>query len=483
MTSLDFSKKRFLIVGDIILDSYQFGTVNRISPEAPVPIFKYHGIRHVPGGAANVANNLISVDQDVSIMSVRGDDVHGNALCTILREKNINIENILIEPERPTTVKMRLLADNNQQVMRIDMEEVAPVEEATSRKLMGLFDSIADSYDAVLISDYAKGLLTPDLVKHIIASCNKLSIPVLIDPKERNIEKYKRCTLFKPNQKELQEITGMPVSTDEEATSAAMRLKEELKTEYLLVTRGSKGMLYIDSGNHVHHVPADTKEVYDVTGAGDTVLAYMGLCFAHGQRSVDAVKIANTAAAIKVGKIGTSVVTIGEMKMKMHDHGRKSLSWEQLGQRCDELRKQNSTIVFTNGCFDIIHAGHISYLKDAKALGDVLVLGLNSDQSVKRIKGEKRPILHEDQRITIMEELECIDYIAVFGEDTPYNLIKTVKPDILVKGGDYKPEDVVGKDIVESYGGRVKILPYVDGQSTTNIVNKIIDLYSDNKQH
>lgn len=471
----ELQKKNILVIGDVMLDRYQRGNVKRISPEAPVPVFWNQPGKETcaPGGASNVAVNLVAAGQHVSVMSILGNDEAGNKILEILEAQGIDTE-LMCKFNRPTTVKTRLLAANNQQVLRIDSETVSQITDEEEKILLDkLKDKIAD-FDIIVISDYSKGLLTEHFTQKVIEFANNKKIRVLIDVKDPNINKYCGAFLLKPNQKELHDLTGCVVDNPKNIVDASRKLIKECKSEYVLTTLGADGMALI-SKEFSYFIPSVKKEVFDVTGAGDTTIAYLTACIANDFSVREAVNISNYAAGVQVGKVGTSTVSWNEVQ-NLISSLKENRTAEILSQ--EEIKKfredhTDQTIVFTNGCFDILHAGHVSYLKQAASLGDVLIVGLNDDDSVHRLKGDGRPVNRVNDRATVIGALECVDYVAVFSEDTPYNLIKAIQPDILVKGGDYKPDQVVGKDIVEAAGGKVEILPFVQGKSTTSIINKI----------
>ncbi|MDI3547541.1 MAG: D-beta-D-heptose 7-phosphate kinase / D-beta-D-heptose 1-phosphate adenosyltransferase [Halanaerobiales bacterium] len=472
----NIDNKNILVIGDVMLDRYILGDVKRISPEAPVPVLRFREKRYAPGGAANVATNLIGAKQKVYLMSVIGDDTYGDRFISLLSEYGINHDLILRDKQRKTTVKTRFLAQNNQQMLRVDEEDTDFINHDLVYRLVDIFKKNCSKFNIVIISDYMKGLLECNLTQNLINICNQKGIPIFIDPKDKKISKYKNATLLKPNKKELAEFTGKNINNEFQLKEAAFVLKKELNLQYLTVTLGSDGVIFLDKFDNYFKIPSEARDVYDVTGAGDTFLAYLAAGLANGLKTLDSVKLANLAAGVQVGKIGTSVVYLEELIDVMNNGKRKSL--KEIKEITEKLRNKKK-IIFTNGCFDILHSGHIAYLKKAKELGDILIVGLNSDNSVKKIKGEKRPIISLNNRIKILEELSVIDYIVVFDEETPYNLINEIKPDIIVKGGDYTAKEVVGRDIVEKYGGEVKILPYFSGESTTNIINKILKVYKE----
>lgn len=467
-------RKSVLVIGDVMLDYYYTGEIKRISPEAPVPIFRKKTERCVLGGAANVAANLVAANQNVSMMSVIGKDESGHTLLGLFKGKNINID-LMERIDRQTTQKTRFLAEKNQQVLRLDVEDTTPISSELCKRLLDRLDACIDNYNLIVLSDYLKGLLTFDLTQGVIKRANEHNIPVIIDVKDPSIVKYYGATLLKPNQKELHELTGMPVGTDDEIVSAAEYLRNKCNNKYVLCTCGARGMVLVGNNKPAYFVPAECREVFDVSGAGDTTIAYLAASMANGIEMDESVAIANYAAGIQVGKVGTSSVYLYEVRdyLSNEDTGsfHKILSPTSLATFRDE--NKNKIIVFTNGCFDILHVGHKRYLEQASSLGDVFVIGVNSDASVRRLKGPERPVNPEQDRMEILSALSFVDYVVLFEEDTPYELIKKVQPDILVKGGDYKPEEVVGKDIVEGRGGKLVLIPFVEGKSTTNIIKKI----------
>lgn len=467
--------KSILVIGDVMLDTYFWGDVKRISPEAPVPVFRKRKEKSVLGGAANVAANLVAAEQNVSMMAIVGKDDNANKLRQLFENQGINT-NLIVPMERETTVKTRLLAANNQQVIRLDVEDTEDLSDVECSVLLKKLNEKIDKYDLILISDYLKGLLTFDFTQGILNLAKEKGIPAIIDVKDPQIEKYKGAYLIKPNLKELHDLTGMSVSNDDEIIDASEHLRKECGCKYILTTCGARGMVLV-GGDEPYFVESEDQEVFDVTGAGDTTIAYLAACMVNEFEMRHAVDIANTAAGIQVSKVGTSSVYWNEIRTYLADQ--KTGTHHKLlnDKAIDRLRHRNpdKKIVFTNGCFDILHIGHIRYLQEAAKLGDILVLGLNSDASVSRLKGPERPINSEQDRAELLCALEFIDYVVVFEEDTPYELIKKIQPDVLVKGGDYAPEQVVGKDIVESRGGKLVLIPFVEGKSTTNIINKIRD--------
>lgn len=471
-------KKRILVVGDSMIDVYFNGSVNRISPEAPVPVFlKRDKERIVLGGAANVSANLVTANQNVSIMTVIGNDDNGRNFEQMINKIGIDSSLILKSSSRCTTVKTRFLAENNQQLLRLDIEDKKDISVVEEKLLIEMLENNIKSFDLIIISDYLKGLLTYSFIQKVIKMANYYKIKTIIDVKDPHIDKYVGAFLLKPNLKELNDLTKMSVETDDEIIEASKVLCEKCKCEYVLTTCGSRGMIFVDKKGIYNKVKCVPVDVYDVTGAGDTVIAYLGACMANDIDIIQSIFIANLAAGVQVSKVGTSTVYWNEIKQHMLEQTDERVNSYKIIEinAIEKLKRINSgkKIVFTNGCFDILHIGHIRYLKKASKLGEILIVGVNSDLSVKRLKGDERPINTEQDRIEVLAALDFVDYVILFDEDTPYKLIKEIRPDVLVKGADYKPEDVVGKDIVEENGGKLELISFVDGKSTTNLINKI----------
>lgn len=465
--------RHILVIGDVMLDNYYVGDVRRISPEAPVPVFRKQSERSVLGGAANVAANLVAANQQVSIMSIVGDDNNGKRLMEQFCEQGVDA-NLITKLQRRTTVKTRFLADNNQQILRLDVEDTEAITKQECNEMLHQLQSSICQFDLILMSDYMKGLLTHEFCQGIIKMAKAHIIPVVIDVKDPKYGKYYGATLLKPNLHELRSIIGKKAETKEEIVEAAEELRKRSNSQYILATLGAKGMVLIGDGEP-YFVKSLAREVYDVSGAGDTTIAYLATCMANSMPIREAVDIANYAAGIQVGKVGTSSVHWQEVRDLISNEDRgishKILSPEEVF--CFRKDNAKKKIVFTNGCFDILHVGHKRYLQQAATLGDILVVGVNSDASVKRLKGPSRPVNNEQDRAEMLSAMGFIDYVVIFDEDTPYELIKKIQPDVLVKGGDYKPEEVVGRDIVMARGGRLELISFVEGKSTTNIINKV----------
>jgi len=476
---------KILVIGDIMIDRYYKGNITRISPEAPVPIFEKKDEYIVLGGAANTASNLIAAKQIVSVASVIGEDIESNLLLNLLKNKDISTNLIIKDSSRRTTVKTRILGQNNQQMFRIDVENKELLDDALESAFLNKILPHISKYSIIILSDYMKGVLTQNITTTIIKTARNLNIKVLIDVKDTNSEKYKGAFLIKPNLTELYALTGLPIKSSEDVIAASKYLRKICDSDFVLTTQGEEGMTLVDREDTAWHVDCISKEVYDVTGAGDTVIAYLGVGLANNFSVLDSVILSNYAAGIKVLKAGTAEVSIEEVKKyiskaeKNYDISKDISKIVKLDRLIKNLHIQkNKKIVFTNGCFDILHRGHLYYLKEASKLGDIFIIGVNSDNSIRRLKGDFRPIVGENDRMSMLAALEFIDYVIKFDEDTPLNLIEAIQPDILVKGGDYLSHKVIGKEIVEAKGGELVLIPFVDGQSTTDIINKILEVYT-----
>ncbi|MRI84162.1 MAG: bifunctional heptose 7-phosphate kinase/heptose 1-phosphate adenyltransferase [Nitratiruptor sp.] len=453
-----------LLIGDFMVDHYLHGRCERISPEAPVQVVERQREYDLLGGAGNVANNLVSLGARVVAAGVVGKDLAGDWIAKEL--ERLGVEAHLFQEERPTTKKSRIIA-GHQQIVRIDYEERTPISSRSKEAIMELVRR--GGYDLILLSDYGKGVLTPDLVPQII---QEAKAPVIVDPKGE-WEKYRGAFLLTPNRKEATLASGIEIVDDASLQEAGWKIVEELQLDHLLITLSEEGMALFTQGEMIK-IPTQAREVYDVTGAGDTVLAALGYALAKGEGVIDGARFANMAAGVVVGKLGAATVTLAEIDEFMRrqaglEQGVKKV--EELVPILQEAKRAGKRVVFTNGCFDLLHLGHVRYLQEAKALGDILVVGLNSDGSVRRLKGEGRPIIPQEDRAQILAALEAVDYVVIFDEDTPYQLIQQIAPHILVKGGDYRGREVVGADLVEE----VHLIDYLPGRSTTQIIERIVN--------
>lgn len=456
------------VVGDVMLDSYWKGPSNRISPEAPVPVVRVTDREERAGGAANVAINIASLGAPCNLVGIVGEDKNAEILEKIVRSHSIKTDFVLTK-DHPTITKLRVLS-RNQQLLRLDFED--SFSNLDEDMILKSFKESIKNSKVVIFSDYGKGSLAS--VRKMIEITSSLGIMSLIDPKGTDFEKYRGATLLTPNMSEFEAVVGK-VANDDDLEQKALALINKLDLKMLLVTRSEDGMSLIRPGMNAVHLPTYAREVYDVTGAGDTVIGTLGTCLASGMDIVTSCEYANSAAGIVVGKIGTSTVSPQELESalgkKAESHG--VLSEDELYKVVRELQSHGEKVVMTNGCFDIIHPGHVTYLKQAKALGSKLIVAVNSDDSVKRLKGDSRPINSLEDRIAVLSGLSSVDYVVSFSEDTPQKLISRILPDILVKGGDYKVEEIAGHKEVIANGGKVVIIPFVEGKSTTRIVNKI----------
>lgn len=471
ITIPDFSKARVLVAGDVMLDRYWVGPTSRISPEAPVPVVRIQKDETRPGGAANVALNVAALGARAHLLGVVGKDEAAQLLADTANRHGV-LPDFIAAPDRPTITKLRILS-RNQQLIRLDFEESLSVAGAFDRDAYRMRYRLAlTDLQAVILSDYGKGSLAD--VAELIAAARQLGKPVLIDPKGHDYRPYAGATLLTPNLSEFEAVVG---KTRDEAdiVEKGENLRRELKLDALLVTRSEHGMTLIQPGQAPLHIPTAAREVFDVTGAGDTVIATLGAALAAGQPLPQACRLANAAAGVVVGKIGTATVTSVELQDALrsgHHEDSAVLAEDALVERVRAARARGERVVMTNGCFDILHVGHVKYLEAAKKLGDLLVVAVNTDDSVKRLKGPTRPLNSCEDRMKMLAGLKCVDWVAPFSEDTPARLIGRVLPDLLVKGGDYKPESIAGYDAVTASGGQVIALDFHQGYSTTRLIEK-----------
>lgn len=470
-----------LVVGDLMLDEYLWGRAERISPEAPVQVVDVVREELRLGGAGNVVHNLAALGVQVSVCSVVGDDQNGRELLGQFSHHDIDTRAIFLDPDRRTSRKTRVVAAH-QQIVRIDRESREALPPSVEQQLCLWIAAHACEYRVIVLSDYSKGVLTPAVIAAAVSAAAAAGIPVLVDPKGTDFTRYGGATLLTPNRKEAEAASGVVITDAASLAEAAAVIMEAAGLQHLLITRSEEGMSLFSRGGEVVHIPTVAREVFDVSGAGDTVLAALAVGVASGFSMAESARLANVAAGIAVGKLGTSIVTpqeiIDTVSLSHMDSHAKIKSLEVLSGLIAAEKNRGKRIVFTNGCFDLLHFGHVKYLQKARSLGDLLVLGLNSDASVRRLKGPKRPLIDQEERAHLLAALDCIDYVVIFDEDTPLELITALKPDILAKGGDYALDGVVGRDFVESYGGRVELITFVDGKSTTNIIERVLELYS-----
>ncbi|OAR40098.1 bifunctional D-glycero-beta-D-manno-heptose-7-phosphate kinase/D-glycero-beta-D-manno-heptose 1-phosphate adenylyltransferase HldE [Vibrio parahaemolyticus] len=465
----DYNSAGVLIIGDVMLDRYWYGPTGRISPEAPVPVVKVENNEERPGGAANVAMNIASLGGHAHIVGLTGEDEPAKVLTETLSALNVKCDFVAL-PDYPTITKLRVMS-RGQQLIRLDFEDKFENTDATP--VLSRMDAALPNVKAVIMSDYAKGSL--EHVQAYIQKARAANIPVFIDPKGADFERYRGATLLTPNMKEFEDVVGK-VKSDQELVEKALALVEEFDFEALLVTRSEHGMTLIHRGQEPFHLPTQAKEVYDVTGAGDTVISVLAASVAAGKSFEEACALANAAAGVVVGKLGTS--TLSEIELAEAVHGSQDtdfgvISEKALIEAVKKARARGEKVVMTNGCFDILHAGHVSYLNHAAELGDRLIVAVNTDESVKRLKGPGRPVNPTDRRMAVLAGLGAVDWVVPFSEDTPQRLISEVLPSMLVKGGDYKPEEIAGGKEVIAAGGEVRVLNFEDGCSTSEIINAI----------
>lgn len=468
---------RIWVVGDLMLDEYVMGVVDRVSPEAPVPVVRVHGTEHRLGGAANVARQVAALGAKVSLAGIVGTDAAGDALLRLCGDSGIDTRGIARTDKRRTTRKLRVLG-HNQQLLRMDWEDAEPCSDALlARMLEGLAEAAPD---AVILSDYAKGVLTPQVIATIAARAG--NAPVVVDPKSRDFTRYRGATTITPNLRELELATGTALNpTDIEALAAAARpLIASAGFSSMVVTLSEHGMLVVPASGAPIAVPASRREVFDVTGAGDTAIAVLALSLAAQAPLAAAASLANAAAGVSVGQVGAVAVDAESIRSELTaSPDAKVMSRAELAARAASWRIAGKRIVFTNGCYDLLHAGHLSLLHGAARLGDVLVLAINSDASVRRLKGPERPLVPQSERAALLAALACVDAVTVFDEDTPLETIEAVRPHILVKGADYRPDQVVGREVVEAAGGRVALVPLLPQKSTSALVERIRGMRKD----
>ncbi len=463
---IDFSRIRVLVIGDCMLDRYWRGPTARISPEAPVPVVRVRAAEDRPGGAANVAVNIAALGGRVRLAGTVGADEPGAALRRALEPWGIE-PRLHTSDDCPTITKLRVIS-RQQQLLRLDFEETGSALAYPDDQ----WDAILADCDAVAVSDYAKGSL-PD-PQAVIQAARARGLPVVVDPKGQDFTRYRGATVLTPNRQEFEAVAGSAPKTEALAARAS-EWRRTLDLDYLLLTLSEAGMLWVGEDG-MQTVPTRAREVYDVTGAGDTVLAVLTAALAAGQGMEPAVHLANTAAGLVVGKLGTTSVTATELEAARHETGRASrgvVDLASLIERRQGCRRQGERVVMTNGCFDLLHPGHAAYLAEARALGDRLIVAVNDDASVRRLKGPARPINPLDQRMALLSALEAVDWVVPFREDTPTELIERLAPDVLVKGGDYRPEAIAGADAVRRHGGEVVVLPFRPGFSSTAVIERV----------
>lgn len=471
MNRLRTMNPRILVVGDLMIDHYLWGGCERISPEAPVQVVDISRETTVLGGAGNVINNLVTLGATVSVAGVIGDDENGLELRAMLSKIGLDSEGLIEQRGRKTSKKSRIIA-SNQQILRYDQESKEPISTNSAETLIGYVNHTLGECDVVILSDYGKGVITDYVAQGIIHAAKKAGKKVLVDPKGKDYSKYRGAYLLTPNKKEASEATGITIKDESSLHEALLTLKSTCELECSMITLSEDGVAIYDTT--MRRFPTVAKEVYDVTGAGDTVIASLSYALASGYSIDEAAPFANHAAAVVVGKIGSATVTLDEIEIyesSLHQSTSDAhiKTQSEIADIVSRLKRDGKRIVFTNGCFDILHVGHVKYLQEAKSYGDVLIVGLNSDSSVRELKGPSRPVNPEEDRAYILAALEAVDYVVMFSDETPYELIKSVAPDILVKGGDYEGKKVVGSE----FAGELRLVRFVDGKSTTATIEKI----------
>ncbi|WP_373501551.1 D-glycero-beta-D-manno-heptose-7-phosphate kinase [Desulfococcus sp.] len=469
-----FSGCRILVVGDLMLDEYVWGSVDRISPEAPVQIVAVEREEYTLGGAGNVVHNLSSLGARVSVAGVIGTLADGDRLMAMFTALGVDASGVVRDPARPTTRKTRIIAAN-QHVLRIDREARSSIPEETCRRLDGFIRRKLPASDVMLLSDYGKGVVTPSLVRtaaQVADSCGRI---VIADPKGLDFSKYAGLSMLTPNQKEAALAAGMEITDDASLSRAAHRILKTSGVRHLLVTRGKDGMVLFQEGNAPYVIPAQARQVYDVSGAGDTVISVLGLGVAAGLSFREAAEMANTAAGIVVGKVGTATITPAELSaaLKHDDIFQKDKSLPEIPSIVADLRRKNKRIVLTNGCFDLLHAGHIQLLSASKRMGDILIVAIDDDASVRRLKGDGRPVIGARERVQILSALDSVDYVVVFSTEALPDLIDAIRPDVLTKGSNYAADEVLGHEQVVRMGGEVALVKITEQASSSEIIQNI----------
>jgi D-beta-D-heptose 7-phosphate kinase/D-beta-D-heptose 1-phosphate adenosyltransferase len=473
----DFVKVRVLCLGDVMLDEFVYGESSRLSPEAPIPVVRVRHRTLMPGGAGNLVRNITTLGAVGTLIGLVGKD----EMAVRLRQKIEDLDRFRVHlipcADRMTTIKTRYVV-GGQQMLRTDVEDSAPVEGELADRVLAIFEAELEHNDIVVLSDYAKGLLSDTVLRRAIELAVSRGKPVIADPKSKDFSRYSGVEVLLPNASELAAATGLPVTTDEEAAIAAEAARRGAGLENLLVTRSRQGMTLARTNGSVTHLPARAREVHDVSGAGDTVAATMAVALAAGIELEDAARLANVAAGLVVAKVGTATVYPRDIIAEIHQNDMISVCGEivtinQCVEVIDKWRAQDLRIGFTNGCFDLVHPGHISLLSQAKAACDKLIVGLNSDSSARGLKGPGRPVQSETARSIVLASLSAVDLVILFDDETPLRLIEAIRPDVLVKGADYKRDEVVGAELVMGYGGEVLLAEIQDGYSTTNTIARV----------
>ncbi len=471
MQVLKNAKPNILVIGDLMIDHYLWGDAERISPEAPVQIVDIARETSVLGGAGNVVNNLISLGATVNVASVVGDDEIAKELTIMLKSIGVKTEGLITQKGRKTSKKSRIIAAH-QQILRYDKESKETISEASAEKIIKAIEKDLFVTDMIILSDYGKGVISDKLAQAVIHLAKEKGIRVLVDPKGTDYSRYRGAHMLTPNKKEASEATGIRIVDDESLERALLALKEQCALDRSMITLSEDGLAIYDG--EVKRFPTVAQEVFDVTGAGDTVIASIAFALSAGLSIEETARFANLAAGVVVGKIGSATVTLDEIEIyesKLHQSSSDAhiKTFEEIDRVVKRAKEHGQRVVFTNGCFDILHVGHVKYLQEAKSFGDILIVGLNSDASVRELKGPTRPVNTEDDRAYILAALDAVDYVVKFSDDTPHDLIRMIAPDVLVKGGDYEGKKVVGTE----FSKVLKLVDFVDGKSTTKTIEKI----------
>jgi len=479
-----FDQCRILVIGDLMLDEYLWGRVERISPEAPVQVVSVVRDSITLGGAGNVVKNLVDLGAKVAVAGVIGAGSNGDVLLQMLRDQKVNTDGLIRDSARPTTRKTRVIG-GHQHVLRIDRENSQDISEDHAARLLHFVQKRIQDHDLVLISDYGKGLFPVALLRQVIDVARHRKKTIIVDPKGLNFGKYAGATAITPNKREASLAAGIEIVNDDSLISAGQRLLHEIPVENLLITCGKEGMVLFERGEEPFRISAEVRQVFDVSGAGDTVLAVLGLGLASGGSFKEAAAMANIAAGIVVGKVGTATVSREELQRALEPAmaglTTKQKTLSDLVPILERLRAQGKTIVMTNGCFDLLHVGHVRLLSASKKMGDVLIVAIDDDQSVRMLKGESRPVIGAQERLRIISALDAVDYVALFSTTELERVIEAIRPDILTKGSNYTNETVEGRELVEKFGGRVELIPITEPVSTSRIIDQIKQGTSESK--
>ena len=481
-----FGGRHVLVIGDLMIDEYLWGEVDRISPEAPVQVVSVVRDTRTLGGAGNVVNNLVALGAQVAMAGVIGAGNHASVLLEMFKDLNVDTTGLVHDPTRRTTRKTRIIA-GHQHVLRVDRETRQEISRVHVDRLVEFVKDRIHEFNIILLSDYGKGLLSEALVQQVLDAAKQDKRPVIIDPKGLNFKKYAGAVAITPNKREASLASGIEIVDDESLMAAGQKLLRGIPVQKVLMTCGKDGMVLFENGKEPYRIKAEARQVFDVSGAGDTVLAVLGLGLASGGPFRQAAALANVAAGIVVGKVGTATVSTDELRIGLEPSvgglAVKQKTVSDLALLVDHLRAEGKSIVMTNGCFDLLHIGHIRLLSASKKMGDVLVVAIDDDESVRVLKGEGRPIIGAQERLRIISALDCVDYVTLFSTNELKDVIEAIRPDILTKGSNYTTETVLGHDIVERSGGRIALIPITEAVSSTRIINRIKEKGSGSREN